>query len=207
LAEPPLLRDFRIFAISFSVILRLPLPGSGLISWHKIWWFQYRRHIFYGPDLAIALFPVPDPFSVHCLPGTIKSWRRHSIELWNGLIVSDWPCPSLCFALFPMAGSLPKSGGWLGPVKVVLGFLELAMAIKLLSNADLVEQWGIVKREIFIDSGYDWGTDHPYLLVKSVFRMIARLKKFSASRIGFLPVFRITTIYLVPGLQYSCCKT
>ncbi|MEO6302801.1 MAG: cytochrome c biogenesis protein CcdA, partial [Bacteroidia bacterium] len=55
------------------------------------------------------------------------------------------------FAAFPgWLNSLPKSGGWLNSVKVVLGFLELALAMKFLSNADLVVQAGIITREIFI---------------------------------------------------------
>lgn len=59
--------------------------------------------------------------------------------------------PFALFALFPnWLNSLPKSGGWLNTVKVVLGFIELALAFKFLSNADLVEHWGFLLREIFI---------------------------------------------------------
>ncbi len=59
--------------------------------------------------------------------------------------------PFALFALFPAwLNSLPKSGGWMTTVKVVLGFLELALAFKFLSNADLVGGWDILKREIFI---------------------------------------------------------
>lgn len=59
--------------------------------------------------------------------------------------------PFALFALFPAwLSSLPKSGGWMTTVKVVLGFLELALAFKFLSNADLVGNWGIFKREIFL---------------------------------------------------------
>ena len=59
--------------------------------------------------------------------------------------------PFALFALFPAwLNSLPKSGGWMTTVKVVLGFLELALAFKFLSNADLVGNWGLFKREIFI---------------------------------------------------------
>ena len=55
------------------------------------------------------------------------------------------------FALFPTwLNSLPKSGGWMTTVKVTLGFLELVLAFKFLSNADLVGNWGIFKREIFL---------------------------------------------------------
>ena len=59
--------------------------------------------------------------------------------------------PFALFALFPnWLNALPKSGGWLNTVKVVLGFLEVALAFKFLSNADLVEHWGLIKRELFI---------------------------------------------------------
>ncbi|QLG46818.1 protein-disulfide reductase DsbD family protein [Costertonia aggregata] len=59
--------------------------------------------------------------------------------------------PFALFALFPAwLNSLPKSGGWMTTVKVVLGFLELALAFKFLSNADLVGNWGVLKREIFL---------------------------------------------------------
>jgi thiol:disulfide interchange protein DsbD len=55
------------------------------------------------------------------------------------------------FALFPAwLNSLPRSGGWMTTVKVVLGFLELALALKFLSNADLVGHWGLLKREVFL---------------------------------------------------------
>ncbi len=59
--------------------------------------------------------------------------------------------PFALFAMFPnLLKALPKSGGWLTVLKVVFGFIELAFALKFLSNADLVMQWGIMKRELFI---------------------------------------------------------
>jgi thiol:disulfide interchange protein DsbD len=59
--------------------------------------------------------------------------------------------PFTLFAIFPQwLQSLPKSGGWLDTVKKVLAFLELALAFKFLSNADLVEHWGLLKREVFL---------------------------------------------------------
>jgi thiol:disulfide interchange protein DsbD len=59
--------------------------------------------------------------------------------------------PFTLFAIFPQwLQSLPKSGGWLDTVKKVLAFLELALAFKFLSNADLVQHWGLLKREVFI---------------------------------------------------------
>lgn len=59
--------------------------------------------------------------------------------------------PFAIFAMFPnLLKALPKSGGWLTVLKVVFGFIELAFALKFLSNADLVKQWGLLKRELFI---------------------------------------------------------
>jgi len=59
--------------------------------------------------------------------------------------------PFTLFAIFPQwLQSLPKSGGWLDTVKKVLAFLELALAFKFLSNADLVQHWGLLKREVFL---------------------------------------------------------
>jgi thiol:disulfide interchange protein DsbD len=59
--------------------------------------------------------------------------------------------PFALFALFPQwLNSLPRSGSWLNTVKVVLGFAELALAIKFFSNADLVMKWGLLPREVFI---------------------------------------------------------
>ncbi|KXK42286.1 MAG: cytochrome C biogenesis protein transmembrane region [Bacteroidetes bacterium OLB11] len=59
--------------------------------------------------------------------------------------------PFALFAMFPnLLKAMPKSGGWLNTLKVVFGFIELAFALKFLSNADLVKQWGFLKRELFI---------------------------------------------------------
>jgi len=110
--------------------------------------------------------------------------------------------PFALFALFPgWLGSLPKSGGWLGTVKVVLGFLELAMAVKFLSNADLVEQWGLVKREIFIGVWVIVGLlICLYLAGRIRFPHDSPVQKFSKTRIAFLLFFALSTIYLIPGL-------
>jgi thiol:disulfide interchange protein DsbD len=110
--------------------------------------------------------------------------------------------PFALFAMFPgWLQSLPKSGGWLTSVKVVLGFLELAMAIKFLSNADLVEQWGIIKREIFIGAWVILGVlIILYLFGKIRFPHDSPVKKFSATRIAFIIIFIVATAYLVPGV-------
>jgi thiol:disulfide interchange protein DsbD len=70
-----------------------------------------------------------------------------------GMLVfsSVFAAPFFLLALFPaLLKSMPKSGGWLNAVKVVMGFMELAAAIKFLSNADLVWSWGVFTRELFL---------------------------------------------------------
>ena len=110
--------------------------------------------------------------------------------------------PFALFAMFPhWLQSLPKSGGWMTDVKVVLGFLELALAVKFLSNADLVKQWGLLKREIFIGLWVLIGLlTVLYLLGKLRIGHSSPVKKFSFVRIAFIILFASITIYLIPGL-------
>jgi len=108
--------------------------------------------------------------------------------------------PFALFAMFPhWLHSLPKSGGWMTEVKVVLGFIELALAVKFLSNADLVKQWGLLKREVFMGL---WLVIAVCILVYLLNRL--RLRKTSAVfpivRILFILIFLGITIYFVPGL-------
>jgi thiol:disulfide interchange protein DsbD len=86
-------------------------------------------------------------------------------------------------------------------VKVILGFVELALAIKFLSNADLVEQWGLLKREIFIGLWILIGLMMIlYLLGKLKFSHSSPVKRFSFTRIAFIILFASFTIYMLPGL-------
>ncbi len=110
--------------------------------------------------------------------------------------------PFILFAAFPgWLNSLPKSGGWLNMVKVSLGFIELAAALKFLSNADMVWQLGILKRELFIAAWVSiFGLLTIYLL--GGFRMPhdSPSEKVSIPRMSFAIVFLIFTMYLLPGM-------
>lgn len=106
------------------------------------------------------------------------------------------------FAAFPgWLNSLPKSGGWLNSVKVVLGFLELALAMKFLSNADLVVQAGIVTREVFI---VIWivifALLGAYLMGWFKLSHDSDIKHISVTRLLIAILAFSFTIYLVPGL-------
>lgn len=106
------------------------------------------------------------------------------------------------FAAFPgWLNSLPKSGGWLNSVKVVLGFLELALAFKFLSNADLVSQAGLLTREIFLVLWIViFGLMGAYLMGWFKLSHDSDLKHISVTRLFFAVFTFAFTIYLIPGL-------
>ena len=110
--------------------------------------------------------------------------------------------PFALFAAFPgWLNSLPKSGGWLNTVKVVLGFLELALAFKFLSNADLVLQLHWLEREVFIAIWIAvFGGLTLYLFGKIQLPHDSPIKHISVGRLG-LGLFSLTfTLYMLPGL-------
>jgi thiol:disulfide interchange protein len=110
--------------------------------------------------------------------------------------------PFALFAAFPgWLNSLPKSGGWLNTVKVVLGFLELALAFKFLSNADLVLQLHWLEREVFIAIWIAiFGTLALYLFGKITLPHDSPLNHISVGRLCFGLIVLTFTVYLIPGL-------
>ena len=110
--------------------------------------------------------------------------------------------PFMFFAMFPgWMHSLPKSGGWLNTVKVFLGFLELALAFKFLSNADLVLQLHLLEREVFLAIWIAiFGTLSLYLLGKITLPHDSPLPSISVSRLFVALLSLSFTIYLIPGL-------
>ena len=106
------------------------------------------------------------------------------------------------FAAFPgWLNSLPQSGGWLNSVKVTLGFLELALAFKFLSNADLVMQTHLLERELFIAIWIViFALLTMYLLGFLKFAHDSDLKYISVSRLSVAILTGTLTIYMIPGL-------
>lgn len=110
--------------------------------------------------------------------------------------------PFTLFAVFPnMLQSMPKSGGWLNSVKVVLGFLELALSLKFLSVADLAYGWGILDRETFVALWiiifFLLGI---YLLGKLKLPHDSDLKYVSVPRLFMALISLAFAVYMVPGL-------
>lgn len=110
--------------------------------------------------------------------------------------------PFALFAAFPgWLNSLPKSGGWLNTVKVVLGFLELALAFKFLSNADLVLQLHWLEREVFIAIWIAiFGTLTLYLFGKIQLPHDSPIKHISVGRLSLGMFSFMFTLYMLPGL-------
>ncbi len=110
--------------------------------------------------------------------------------------------PFALFAAFPgWMNTLPKSGGWLNSVKVVLGFLELALAFKFLSNADLALQWHFLEREVFLAIWIGiFLVLAMYLFGKLRLPHDSPMEKLSVGRTLFGTTVVIFVIYLIPGL-------
>ncbi|OQP47797.1 cytochrome C biogenesis protein [Niastella yeongjuensis] len=193
---------FVFFAISFFGYFEIGLP-SGLANKidSKSGMSSLGGIFFMAMTLAIVSFSCTGPILGSLLAGTAAegAWPLTVGLAGFGLALA---LPFALFAMFPgWLQSLPKAGGWLGSVKVVLGFLELAMAVKFLSNADLVKQWGILKREVFIGIWVIVGICIVlYLLGKIKFPHDSPVKKFSKTRIAFIVLFSAATLYVIPGL-------
>ena len=195
---------FIVFAISFFGYFEITLPGSiasGADSRSGIG--NLVGIFFMALTLAIVSFSCTGPILGTLLVGALSS-DGGPMQLTFGMAGFGFglALPFAIFAMFPSwLHSLPKSGGWLTSVKVVLGFLELAMAVKFLSNADLVEQWGFLKREVFIAIWVIIGICIVlYLLGKIRFPHDSAIRSFSKTRLAFILIFSVATLYLIPGV-------
>lgn len=110
--------------------------------------------------------------------------------------------PFTILALFPaLLNKLPKSGGWLNSVKVVLGFIELALGLKFLSIADQTYHWGILDREIYLAIWIAiFSLLGLYLIGKIKFKHDSDLKYLSVGRLSFAIVVFSFVAYLIPGM-------
>lgn len=117
--------------------------------------------------------------------------------------------PFVIFAVFPsMLKSLPKSGGWLNSVKVVLGFLELALALKFLSNVDLAYHWNWLDREVFLALWIViFGMLGLYLIGKIKFSHDSDLPYMSVPRTMFAVVIFSFVMYMIPGMWGAPLKS
>ncbi|MFA6276774.1 MAG: cytochrome c biogenesis protein CcdA [Pedobacter sp.] len=190
-----------IFGVSFLGAFEITLPSSFVNKLDAKSDSKGLSGIFFmAATLAVVSFSCTGP-----LIGT--SLVAINTDLWTPVVVMFGFSLSLAiiftlFAIFPsLMTGLPKSGGWLNSVKVVLGFLELGLALKFLSTADLSYHWGILDREIFLAI---WivlaillGV---YLLGKIKFSHDSDLPYVSIPRLFLSIACFVFAFYLIPGL-------
>lgn len=194
---------FIFFALSFFGLYELALPSSfankvdSKSGLNDIWGI-----FFMALTLAIVSFSCTGPILGSLLAGVSGGGGGGATALSFGMggFGVGLGLPFALFAMFPQwLQSLPKSGGWLTSVKVTLGFLELALAVKFLSNADLVKQWHLLEREVFIGIWIIIGIGL-LLYLTGVICFGGPKPKFTAPRILFIVLFGTITLYLLPGL-------
>lgn len=191
-----------VFASSFLGAFEIMLPNS----WANKVDRQADRGgvvgiLFMALALAIVSFSCTGPIVGTLL---VESASKGGIAPIVGMLgfSSALALPFMLFAMFPSwLNSLPKSGGWLNTVKVSLGFLELALAFKFLSQADLVLQLHLLEREVFIAIWIAiFGTWALYLLGKITLPHDSPLTHISVGRLSMALLVLSFTVYMIPGL-------
>ena len=207
---------FIFFSLSFFGLFEISLPGglatkadarSGLANTGGIF--------FMALTLVIVSFSCTGPILGSLLVGSLSStggaWQLTAGMAGFGIALA---LPFAIFAIFPQwLKRLPKSGGWLDTVKKSLAFLELALAFKFLSNADLVQHWGILKREVFIAiwvlislslALYLLGAFKKRIHVHPSLRNADKVKtEITWPKKAFGLCFLLFTVYLIPGLTQT----
>ena len=191
-----------VFAVSFLGAFEIMLPNS--------WANKVDRQadkggvvgiLFMALALAIVSFSCTGPIVGTLL---VESASKGGIAPIVGMLgfSTALALPFMLFAMFPSwMHSLPKSGGWLNTVKVSLGFLELALAFKFLSNADLVLQLHLLEREVFLAIWIAiFGAWALYLFGKITTPHDSPLTHISVGRLSLGLLVLAFTIYMIPGL-------
>lgn len=194
---------FIVFAISFFGAFELTLPGSwatkadagagkgGLIG-----------IFFMALTLVIVSFSCTGPI----VAGLLSQTSGQGISMGTVIGMAGFGCglaiPFGVFAFFPSrVKSLPKSGGWLNTIKVFFGFIELALAMKFLSNIDLAYHWHLLNRDVFIVIWIIIFTMLGlYLLGKLKFSHDSNLSYISVPRLFAAMTSLCFALYLIPGL-------
>lgn len=145
---------FIVFALSLFGLFDFTLPSSWTTSTDSKsnMYTGLFSTFFMALTLVLVSFSCTGPILGTLLVGSISN-EGGSIDLTYGMLGFGiaLSIPFTLLAFFPnVISKLPKSGSWTNSIKVVLGFIELALAFKFLSNVDLIQEWGILKREIFI---------------------------------------------------------
>jgi thiol:disulfide interchange protein len=193
---------FFIFALSFFGLFEIVLPSGFVNNMDK----KANKGGLFGTffmafTLVLVSFSCTGP-----IVGTIliESFQGQVMKPVVGMLgfSSAFAIPFTLFAIFPgMLKELPKSGGWLNSVKVVLGFIELALGFKFLSVADQAYHWGLLDRDVYISIWFVLAILLGfYLLGKIRLPHDSPSEKTSVPRLVLAIISFVFAIYLLPGL-------
>lgn len=193
---------FVIFGLSFLGLFEIVLPSSLVNRVDK----EADKGGLYGIffmafTLALVSFSCTGPIAGSLL---ILASEGISVKSVLGMVAysAAFAIPFALFAIFPTwLKNMPKSGGWMNTVKVTLGFLELALAFKFLSNADQVYHWGLLDRDVFLAFWIViFGLLGLYLLGKLSLAHDEKTESVGVPRLMVALLVLAFTIYLIPGL-------
>ena len=194
---------FMVFAFSFLGAFEIKMPSKWVNSADsKADKGGIIGIFFMAFTLALVSFSCTGPIIGSSLVQAISSGNMMgpaAIMLGFSLALA---LPFMLFAIFPgWMNSMPQSGGWLNSVKVVLGLLEIALAMKFFSMVDLAYHWDILTREIFVAIWVAvFGVMAFYLFGKLRFAHDSPVERLSVTRFMFGFSALVFTIYLIPGM-------
>ena len=193
---------FMVFAASFFGAFEITLPG----------WMVNKSDrnadrggllgvFFMALTLVLVSFSCTGPIVGSAIIGATAG------DFWAPILTMlvfsiTFALPFTLFAMFPsLLKNLPKSGGWLNSVKVVLGFIEVALGFKFLSVADQTYHWGLLDREVYLAI---WIVTFAllgfYLLGKLRFAHDSEVKTLSVGRLALAIVDFAFVVYMIPGM-------
>ena len=195
---------FMVFAASFFGAFEITLP-SKLVNKSDA---QSEKGgilgiFFMALTLVLVSFSCTGPI----VGVVVVNATSGSSDIWSPILTmlafsTAFALPFTLFAFFPsMLKKMPKSGGWLNSVKVVLGFVEVALGFKFLSTADQTYGWGLLDREIYLAI---WIVVFTllglYLLGKLRFAHDSEVKHISVGRLGLAIAVFTFVVYMIPGM-------
>lgn len=200
-----------LFAISFMGGFELTLPASwtNKMDSKVDSTTGYLSIFFMAFTLALVSFSCTGPIIGTLLVEAAASNSFISPAVGMAGFAIALALPFTLFAMFPtMLKAAPKSGGWMNTVKVVLGFLELALALKFLSVADLAYGWRILDREVFVSLWIViFALLGVYLLGKIRFPHDDEVKKTGVTRFMLACISFAFAVYMLPGLWGAPLKS
>lgn len=199
-----------VFAVSFFGAFEITLPASwtSKMDAKAESTTGFMSIMLMAFTLVLVSFSCTGPIIGTLLVEAAQgSWLGPAIGMFGFAIALA--LPFTIFAMFPsMLKSMPKSGGWLNSVKVVLGFLELALSLKFLSVADLAYGWGILDRETFLALWIViFALLGMYLLGKITLPHDDQVERIGVGRMMLALISFAYAIYLVPGLWGAPCRS